>query len=303
MAYDVPPGACASHRCPEARTSRPATMVRAGPWDRSRRGSTRRETTNTVADVGTIASPARPGARASACCRYRAMSTNVDARAAPPSRAAATPVVSVGDRKRPTGMSGSEARRSVTTKPVPATVATARLSTAGAVPQPPLAASRTPCTRAMVVVASRTAPSASTRGRGPVSSAGSSRRAAAAATKVTGTVTRKLARHPNDPARSPPRTTPAAPPTAEAALHAPMARARAGPGEVRSSRDMAAGLNADAPSPCTARARTSTQVWSVVAASTVPAVKTVHPATNMRRRPTRSVTLPARSSRPPKARA
>ena len=63
-------------------------------------------------DVGTMASPARWGAMARACCRYRATSTNAEARAAPPRRARATPVLSTRERKSSSGTSGSAVRRS-----------------------------------------------------------------------------------------------------------------------------------------------------------------------------------------------
>ncbi len=62
-------------------------------------------------------------------------------------------------------------------------------------------------------------------------------------------MTRKTEDQPNEPARSPPRKTPVAPPTADAAPQMLIALARACPGKVTSSSDMAAGLRAAAPVP------------------------------------------------------
>ena len=78
-----------------------------------------------------------------------------------------------------------------------------------------------------------------------------------------------------------------------------MARARAGPGKVSRSSDIAAGLSAAAPAPWMMRPATSIAGLAAAAASRVPAVNRADPATNMRRRPNRSAARPDSSSRPP----
>ena len=81
-----------------------------------------------------------------------------------------------------------------------------------------------------------------------------------------------------------------------------MARARAGPGKVSRSSDIAAGLSAAAPVPWMMRPATSIAGLAAPAASRVPAANRVDPATNMRRRPNRSAARPDIRSRLPKVR-
>lgn len=92
----------------------------------------------------------------------------MDARAAPPSTASATPVVTTRDRNSSSGTSGSAARRSTMTNAVISRAATARLQmTVGAAQPPSAAAPRAPWTRAMIAPVSDAAPQASKGRRGP----------------------------------------------------------------------------------------------------------------------------------------
>ena len=144
------------------------------------------------------------------------------------------------------------------------------------------------------------APGASNRCRVPVEVSSSTRRARTMEARENGTVTRNTADQPNVPVRMPPRKTPVAPPTAEAAPQALIALARAGPGKVSRSSDMAAGLSEAAPAPWMMRPATSICSLLAAAARRVPAVNRTDPAVNMRRRPNRSAARPDSRSSPPK---
>ena len=122
----------------------------------------------------------------------------------------------------------------------------------------------------------------------------------AAAIRPTGTLTRNTARQLVNCTRTPPRTWPATKPTEETAPYRPMARVRSGPsGKPVVMRDSAAGATTAAPAPCTTRAAiSSTGSWASPPAR-LAREKAIRPATNMRRRPSRSAARPPRIRRPP----
>ena len=122
----------------------------------------------------------------------------------------------------------------------------------------------------------------------------------AAAIRPTGTLTRNTARQLVNCTSTPPRTWPATKPTEETAPYRPMARVRSGPsGKPVVMRDSAAGATMAAPAPCTTRAAiSSTGSWASPPAR-LASENATRPATNMRRRPSRSAARPPRIRRPP----
>jgi hypothetical protein len=122
----------------------------------------------------------------------------------------------------------------------------------------------------------------------------------AAAIRPTGTLTRKTARQLVNCTRTPPRTWPATKPTEETAPYRPMARVRSGPsGKPVVMRDSAAGATMAAPAPCMTRAAISSTGSLASPPARLARENAIRPATNMRRRPSRSAARPPRIRRPP----
>ena len=92
---------------------------------------------------------------------------------------------------------------------------------------------------------------------------------------------------------APPITGPSAAPSAPIAAQVPMARGRAGAGTAASSRERDAGTIRPAPTAWMTRATISASTPGARPQSSEPAVKPSRPATNSRRRPTRSAHRPA----------
>ena len=122
----------------------------------------------------------------------------------------------------------------------------------------------------------------------------------AAAIRPTGTLTRNTARQLVSCTSTPPRTWPATKPTEETAPYRPMARVRSGPsGKLVVMRDSAAGATIAAPAPCTTRAAISSTGSCASPPARLARENAIRPATNMRRRPSRSAARPPRMRRPP----
>ena len=117
----------------------------------------------------------------------------------------------------------------------------------------------------------------------------------------TGMLTRKIQCQLSASVSTPPRITPTLPPPAATKPITPIAFARS-PGSVKSVMisDSATAATTAPPSPCTARATTSTPCDSATPQASEAAVKSAMPATNRRRWPNRSPSRPPRSMKPPK---
>ena len=100
---------------------------------------------------------------------------------------------------------------------------------------------------------------------------------------------------------TPPSSTPAAPPAPPMAPQMPTARLRAAPSvKVVVRIESEAGAMIAPPSPCTARAAMSTPWLSAMPPASEATANSVSPATNTRRRPSRSAARPPSSRNPAK---
>src|SRR3954454_17533494 len=129
------------------------------------------------------------------------------------------------------------------------------------------------------------------------------RRAEKATAIPLGTLTNSTHSQPAYSVRRPPNSTPAAPPEPATAPHTPNARLRSAPSaKVVVTIESAAGERMAAPRPWTARAATSQPgLWARPPASEA-SEKRMRPATNTRRRPSRSAMRPPSSRKPPNTR-
>lgn len=103
---------------------------------------------------------------------------------------------------------------------------------------------------------------------------------------------RKIQRHPNDSVSQPPSSGPTAAAPEMTAPHTPNAAARSLPRNTALTVDRVAGSTSAPPMPWTSRALMSPAASPEVEAHTLPATKTVTPATNIVRRPSRSPRRP-----------
>jgi hypothetical protein len=116
----------------------------------------------------------------------------------------------------------------------------------------------------------------------------------------TGTLTRKIQCQSSASVRTPPSRTPIEPPPDATKPKTPIAFARSA-GSVKSvmMSDSATAETIAPPTPCTARAPTSTPCEAARPHATDANVKSAIPARNIRRCPTRSPSRPPRSRKPP----
>ena len=130
---------------------------------------------------------------------------------------------------------------------------------------------------------------------------GMRRGVSASTTSATGTFTHSTHSQPRPSVRMPPSSTPAAPPAPATAPQAPSALLRSAPSlKIVETIESAAGEMIAAPRPCAARAAMSwPSVLANPAASEATAI-TPSPIMKMRRRPSRSASLPPSSRKPPK---
>jgi hypothetical protein len=124
---------------------------------------------------------------------------------------------------------------------------------------------------------------------------GTTRSASATAASPTGTLIQNTQRQLTW-TRAPPMTGPRAAPSAPSADQVPIAFGRAAAGTAASSSDSDAGTIAPAPAACTTRAAISAPTPGASPHSTEPRLNPASPATNSRRRPTRSAHRPAGTS-------
>jgi hypothetical protein len=118
-----------------------------------------------------------------------------------------------------------------------------------------------------------------------------------AAIIATGTLTRKIARHPNALATTPPRIGPLAKPMPEAPPQIASARRRRPvSGKLWAISASEHGINQAAPTPCPTRAAISIAIDSPPLHRALPVPNTPSPIRNPARAPTRSASAPADSS-------
>jgi hypothetical protein len=202
------------------------------------------------------------------------------------------------------GTSGSGCRRSTATKKPIAASPSSPDHTVAAERQPRPGPDVTAKSTAAEPSVTATPPSASTgpRRSDPRSPGRAGHRASISAT--TGTVSQKIQRHPHPSVITPPPTMPATNPRPAIAPYVARARLRARLSvKVAVSSDNELGTKAPAARPCTTRPANSIQGCTAAPASTEPAASTTSPATNIRRRPTRSPSRPNSKSSPPKTTA
>src|SRR5207248_86783 len=123
---------------------------------------------------------------------------------------------------------------------------------------------------------------------------------AASTIAPTGRLTKKIHDQLRYEVRTPPTSTPTAPPIPEAAPHTPSATLRSRPSRnVVTTIDSAAGTSNAPPSPCRARETISDPSDQASPESSELSVNTATPVTKSRRRPSRSASRPPKSSVPP----
>ena len=116
----------------------------------------------------------------------------------------------------------------------------------------------------------------------------------------TGRLTKKIHDQLRYEVRTPPSSTPTAPPMPDAAPQTPSAMLRSRPSrKVVTTIESAAGASSAPPSPCSARVTISAPSDQASPDSNEPSVKTATPAMNSRLRPSRSASRPPSSSVPP----
>ena len=108
------------------------------------------------------------------------------------------------------------------------------------------------------------------------------------ATMPTGTLSRKIQCQLSPWAMAPPTSGPIAIASPAIPPHAPSARARRSGGTAADRIVRLSGVTIAPPMPWTARARIRTSLFGARAAASEPAVNTMRPMTNTRRRPKRS---------------
>ena len=125
--------------------------------------------------------------------------------------------------------------------------------------------------------------------------------ARAAATIPIGTLTHRTHSQPTYSVRTPPSSTPAAPPAPATAPQTPSALLRSEPSrKVVVTIESAAGERIAAPRPWTARAAISVPSLSAKPPAREASAKSTSPPMNTRRRPSRSASRPPSSRKPPK---
>ena len=113
-------------------------------------------------------------------------------------------------------------------------------------------------------------------------------------------MTKKIHSHPANFVRIPPKSTPAAAPLPPIAPQMPSALFRSEPSsKVVMMIESVAGEMIAAPTPCTARAPTSTPIEPASPQTSDAAEKTTIPTMNIRLRPSRSPARPPSSRKPP----
>ena len=209
---------------------------------------------------------------------------------------AAKAPLNVRERSSPSSITGEWCRRDR------ATIAAAQATAASSSPRKLAEPQPQPGT---LTRASATSPTAAASSAAPARSgrpwtcssllSGTTRAASSTAASPTGRLIQNTHRQLSC-TRLPPITGPRAAPSAPSADQVPIACERAAGGTEASSSDSDAGTIRPAPVACTTRAAISTVTPGASPQHSDPAEKTTSPATNSRRRPTRSAHRPAGTS-------
>lgn len=193
------------------------------------------------------------------------------------------------------------ARRSTCTKAISSSTEPIRPPIVATSAHPTASVRTTVNTSSVSPPVARTAPSTSGRRAGrPGRSDCTATRTSAIAISAIGTLMNITQRQLAYWVRTPPISTPRAPPAAFIALQTPNAFTRGRPsGKVALSRARAAGARAAAPTPCSALAATSCPGNTANPPTRDAAANSARPASSTTRRPNRSAALPPSSSSPP----
>ena len=200
------------------------------------------------------------------------------------------------------GTSGEAERSSIAVNAASSAAESPSSPTVCSEPQPAFRASTSVYTRSESPAVTATAPATSKARRSPVARLSSIRRGANSAARMPiGKLTYSTHSQPGPEVRTPPRSTPAAPPEPATPPQMPSARLRSAPSvKVFVTIESAAGDRSAAPRPWTARAAIShASLWASPPASDATA-NTISPAMNTRRRPSRSARRPPSRRKPPK---
>src|SRR5450432_16799 len=190
-------------------------------------------------------------------------------------------------RNNRSGSTGSAARRSHATKAARNTTPATKSSTIVVLPQPQSAALTRPRTTANNPAVASPVPTTSSRDDGPVLSF-SNREATGSNTMPIGTLSQKIHDHEAPSTIAPPTTGPTAIARPAIAPHAPRASPRFDTGTATLSKVRVSGVMIAPPTPCSARAATSSFAVDDNAARADAVVKMASPIMNIFLRPKRS---------------
>ena len=164
--------------------------------------------------------------------------------------------------------------------------------------QPADGAAMTAHTSASSPAPESAAPAQSTGGAAASRASGTTRSPRRTASTHSGTLTRKIDPQAKWSSSQPPSTGPRATPSPAVAAQIPIAAARSrASANTAGSSDSVAGMMQAAPAPMTARLAINPPLPPAVAAAAEATANTPRPATSSRRRPNRSPSVPASSSR------
>ena len=201
-------------------------------------------------------------------------------------------------RNSRTSSIGSGVWRSQATKPATSAAAAAKAPTMRGSVQPHSGASMMPHTSALRPAVESTKPGTSSRGAAGSRDSGTSGRCASRAATTNGMLTRKIQLQSACSTIQPPATGPIAMPSPDTAAQAPIAFARSCAGNVAVRIDSVEGMMNAPPTPISARLAISISAEPAMADSSEPRPKTASPNESALRRPKRSPSAPAVSSRP-----
>ena len=249
---------------------------------------------------GAMASPVCTTDHPHLSCTKLGSSTIIEKKAVQNRKELALPTVQDRSRNRRSGNSGSGWRRLRTAKAAISAAPAPNAARVAADPQPQAPPWSIPNRMAPIPSEASGTLTASTR-RATMSPVLSTRmrRPTIMAAAATGMLTRNTDRHPNPAMSRPPRLGPRAAASPPMAPHTPMANWCRDRGKAARVRASPAGNSKAPPTDCTTRAAISIPMPAAAPDPTEPAMKAARPTRNARRRPWRSASQPATSSRAP----
>ena len=233
-------------------------------------------------------------------CTKLGSSTIIEKKAMQNRKDPALPTVQDRSRNRRSGNSGAGWRRLRTAKAAISAAPAPNAPRVGTDPQPQAEPWRIPRMKAPTPnVASGTLTASTRRATMPPVLSTKMRRPTIMAAAATGTLTKNTDRHPNPAISSPPRLGPRAAASPPMAPHTPMANWWRERGKAAMVRASPAGNSKAPPTDWTTRAAISIPMPVAAPEPIDPAMKAASPTRNARRRPCRSASQPATSSRAP----